>query len=64
MGTEEVAMTYPLAAVERAMKVQDVILDALSRRQLWLQVADVLGVSALTPGKPLVDSFVEVASGR
>jgi len=24
----------------------------------------VLGVSALTPGKPLVDSFVEVASGR
>jgi len=48
MGTKEVPMTYPGAAVERAMKVQDVILRALSGRQSWLQVADVLGVSART----------------
>lgn len=41
-------MTYTRAAVERAMKVQDVILRALSGRQSWLQVADVLGVSART----------------
>ena len=37
-------MTYTRAAVERAMKVQEVILRALSGRQSWLQVADVLGV--------------------
>ena len=41
-------MTYPQAVVERAMKVQEVILRALSGRQSWLQVADVLGVSART----------------
>ena len=41
-------MTYTQAAVERAMKVQEVILRALSGRQSWLQVADVLGVSART----------------
>src|SRR5262249_47787836 len=48
MGPEEVSMTYPGAAVERAMKVQDVILRALSGRQSWLQVAEVLGVSPRT----------------
>jgi hypothetical protein len=48
MGTEEVSMTYTAAAVERAMKVQEVILRALSGRQSWLQVADVLGVSPRT----------------
>jgi transposase len=48
MATEEVAMTYTRAAVERAMKVQEVILRALGGRQTWLQVADVLGVSART----------------
>src|SRR5438874_9729515 len=41
-------MTYARAAVERAMKVQEVILRALSGRESWLQVADVLGVSART----------------
>lgn len=41
-------MTYTAAAVERAMKVQEVILRALSGRQSWLQVADVLGVSPRT----------------
>lgn len=41
-------MSYGRAAVERAMRVQEVILRALSGRQSWLQVADVLGVSART----------------
>jgi transposase len=41
-------MTYTRAAVERAMKVQEVILRAWSGRQSWLQVADVLGVSPRT----------------
>jgi transposase len=46
--TEEVGMTYTAAAVERAMKAQDVILRALSGRQSWLAVADGLGVSPRT----------------
>ena len=41
-------MTYTRAAVEQAMKVQEVIWRALSGRQSWLQVADVLGVSPRT----------------
>ena len=48
MGIGEVPMTYIRAAVERAMKVQEVILRALSGRQSWLQVADVLGLSPRT----------------
>ena len=41
-------MAYTRAAVERVMKVQEAILRALSGRQSWLQVADVLGVSPRT----------------
>lgn len=41
-------MTYLRAVVERTMKVQEVILRALSGRQSWLQVADVLGLSPRT----------------
>ena len=41
-------MTYALTAVEQAMKVQEAILRALSGRQPWLQVAEVLGVTART----------------
>ena len=41
-------MAYTRAAVERAMKVQEAILRALSGRQSWLQVADVLGISPRT----------------
>ena len=41
-------MTYALTVVERAMKVQEAILRALSGRQPWLQVAEVLGVTART----------------
>src|SRR5262245_19795077 len=38
-------MPYCSAAVERAMKVQDVILRALSGEYTWLQAADILGRS-------------------
>ena len=41
-------MAYTRAAVERAVKVYEVLLKALSGRQPWLEVADVLGVSPRT----------------
>jgi hypothetical protein len=45
MGTEEVPMAYPRSAVERAMKVQEVIVRALAGKLTWLQAADILGRS-------------------
>jgi hypothetical protein len=45
MGTEEVPMAYLRAAVERAMKVQEVIVRALAGQLTWLQAADILGRS-------------------
>src|SRR5262245_1144864 len=48
MVTGEVAMTYTRAAVERAMKVYEVLVEALKGRQPWIQVAETLGVSART----------------
>jgi transposase len=41
-------MTYSQAAVERAMKIAEVLLQALKSRQPWIQVAETLGVSART----------------
>jgi len=41
-------MTYTQAAVERAMKVYEVLVQALKERQPWIHVAEVLGVSART----------------
>jgi hypothetical protein len=41
-------MTYTAVAVEWAMKVQEVILRALSGQLTWAQVEEVLGVSART----------------
>ena len=38
-------MAYPQAAVERAMKVQEVIAQALAGKLTWLQAADILGRS-------------------
>jgi transposase len=38
-------MGYPVGAVERAMKVQEIILQALSGKLTWLQAADILGRS-------------------
>src|SRR2546426_601885 len=46
MAAEEVAMAYSLGAVERAMKVQEVILRAVDGKLTWLQAADILGRSA------------------
>jgi transposase len=36
---------YPKAAVERAMKVQEVMLRALARKITWFQAAEILGVT-------------------
>ena len=41
-------MAYTLKAVEWAMRIQEVILRALSGQQTWLQAADVLGLSPRT----------------
>jgi transposase len=37
---------YPGAAMERAMKVQEVILRAIGKRITWWQAAEILGISA------------------
>src|SRR5205807_5801735 len=37
-------MTYAVIAVERAMKIQEVILQAMSGALTWLQAADILGM--------------------
>lgn len=39
---------YPMSAVERAMKVQQVILKAISGQLRWWQAAEILGVSCRT----------------
>jgi transposase len=39
---------YPISAVERAMKVQEVILKAISGQLQWWQAAEILGVSCRT----------------
>jgi transposase len=36
---------YPRAAMERAMKVQDVMLQAMARKIRWWQAAEILGIS-------------------
>jgi len=36
---------YPQAALERAMKVQEVILRAMSGKILWMEAADILGIT-------------------
>ena len=37
--------TYPRAAVERAMKVQEVILRAMAKKITWWQAAEIIGIS-------------------
>src|SRR5207244_7549029 len=41
-------MTPTVAAQERAMKFQEVILQAINRKLTWIQAAEILGVSART----------------
>src|SRR5579883_1936589 len=36
---------YPRAAVERAMKVQEVMLRAIARKITWYQAAEIIGIS-------------------
>ena len=36
---------YPKAAMERAMKVQDVMLQAMAKKITWWQTAEILGIS-------------------
>ena len=36
---------YPARALERAMKIQEVILRAASGKILWMQAAEILGIS-------------------
>src|SRR3974390_3336221 len=36
---------YPRAAVERAMKVQEVMLRAMARKITWYQAAEILGIT-------------------
>jgi transposase len=43
-----VEQQYRAAAVERAMKVQEVIMRAMARRISWWQAAEILGVSTRT----------------
>ncbi len=37
--------SYPKAAMERAMKVQEVILRAMAKRITWWQAAEIVGIS-------------------
>ena len=39
---------YPIAAVERAMKVHEVILQAMAKKMRWLEAAEVLGIRPRT----------------
>ena len=38
-------VTYRKTAVERAMKIQEVILQALARKITWWQAAEIIGIS-------------------
>src|SRR5262244_709176 len=48
MGFEEEPMAYPRSVVERAMKVQEVIIRALAGQLTWIQAAEILGCSPRT----------------
>src|SRR5258708_39939434 len=37
--------SYPKAAMERAMKVQGVMLQAMAKKITWWQAAEILGIS-------------------
>jgi len=38
-------VTYPAAALERAVKIQEVILKAVSKQISWLAAAEIIGIS-------------------
>ena len=37
--------SYPKAAMERAMKIQEVILRAMAKRINWWQASEIIGIS-------------------
>jgi hypothetical protein len=37
--------TYPWAAVERMMKIQEVILRAVAKKITWWQAAEIIGIT-------------------
>ena len=39
-------VSYPYPAMERAMKIQEVILRAMSREMTWIDAAEIIGISA------------------
>ncbi len=41
--------SYTKAAMERAMKVQEVILRAMAKKIRWWQAAEIIGISDRTP---------------
>jgi hypothetical protein len=59
-------MTYAVIAVERAMKIQEVILRAMSGALTWLQAADILGMhprSSLAVSQGKIDLRPPAAPG-
>src|SRR5271168_4922467 len=44
-ATMRVMESYPRAAVERAMKIQEVILRAMAKKITWWQAAEIIGIS-------------------
>ena len=36
---------YPMAALERTMKIQEVILRALAKKITWWQAAEIIGIT-------------------
>jgi hypothetical protein len=36
---------YPAVAVERAMKVQEVFMQAMAKKITWMQAAEIMGVT-------------------
>jgi hypothetical protein len=45
MSMQRSMESYPRAAVERAMKVQEVILRAMAKKITWWQAAEIVGMS-------------------
>ena len=37
--------SYPMAALERTMKIQEVILRALAKKITWWQAAEIIGIT-------------------
>ena len=45
-------VSYSKAAMERAMKVQEVILRAIAKKITWWQAAEIMGISDRVQRKP------------